>query len=246
MDKIDFIYISNEKFKEIGNAFDELYLNEPIKVNTYISQGELAFKHCYFVLVGVQGNLWQLEMSWSYNKKRLLIDDEERGFSAEVKNSHVIMENFSNHKGRFAQDITVGYESKEKKQWLKGAMESQGKTIQDFVAQVSVVFFMLNILITHLPQKARETTTKDKMTILEKKGNQKKYKSVVYLKHSYIIDEHFKLNKSEIKHIIKCPAWGVRGHYRYLSSGKVIFIKPYTKGKHRNDLSQYANKQYKI
>ena len=65
MDKIDFIYISNEKFKEIGNAFDELYLNEPIKVNTYISQGELAFKHCYFVLVGVQGNLWQLEMSWS-------------------------------------------------------------------------------------------------------------------------------------------------------------------------------------
>lgn len=33
------------------------------------------------------------------------------------------------------------------------------------------------------------------------------------------------------KYTRHCEAWGVRGHYRHYKNGKVVFIKPYTKGK---------------
>ena len=35
------------------------------------------------------------------------------------------------------------------------------------------------------------------------------------------------------KHIINCPCWSVRGHYRHYKSGKVVFIKNYEKGKEK-------------
>ena len=35
---------------------------------------------------------------------------------------------------------------------------------------------------------------------------------------------------------IQCPCWGVRGHYRHYKSGKVVFIRNYTKGKDRENL----------
>lgn len=35
------------------------------------------------------------------------------------------------------------------------------------------------------------------------------------------------------KHIINCPCWSVRGHYRHYKSGKVIFVKNYEKGKEK-------------
>lgn len=246
MEKIDYINISQEKFKELGLAFEDLFHQEPIKVNAFISQGQMALKHFYMVLVGENANIWKLELSWSFQKNRLLIDDEYRGFSAEIKNSRVITEPYSFHKGRFSQDITIGYESSEHKKLLKQAFANQNKTIQDFVSEIAAVFFMLNILITHLPQKFKEKTEKDTMTVEEKKKGQKKYRSVVYLKHSYIVDSDFKLTKRETKYIIKCPAWGVRGHYRHLKSGQVIFIKPYTKGKERKNLDKYVSKEYKL
>lgn len=42
---------------------------------------------------------------------------------------------------------------------------------------------------------------------------------------------------------ITCPCWGVRGHYRHYSSGKVIFISAYQKGKNR---SSFSPKEYEI
>ena len=44
----------------------------------------------------------------------------------------------------------------------------------------------------------------------------------------------------------KCPAWGVQGHYRRYKSGKVIYIAPYTKGKHRNKPDALIEKEYRF
>ena len=44
----------------------------------------------------------------------------------------------------------------------------------------------------------------------------------------------------------KCPAWGVQGHFRHYKSGKVMFIAPYTKGKHRNDPDALIEKEYRF
>ena len=35
-------------------------------------------------------------------------------------------------------------------------------------------------------------------------------------------------------HNITCEAWEVRGHYRRYKSGKVVFIKPFKKGKNKD------------
>lgn len=37
-----------------------------------------------------------------------------------------------------------------------------------------------------------------------------------------------------------CEAWNVRGHYRHYKSGKVGFVKPYTKGKGRLNEKEYV------
>ena len=39
----------------------------------------------------------------------------------------------------------------------------------------------------------------------------------------------------------RCEAWSVRGHYRHYKSGKVVYVKPYTKGKGRP-----ADKTYSV
>lgn len=43
-----------------------------------------------------------------------------------------------------------------------------------------------------------------------------------------------------------CPAWGVRGHYRHLKNGKVIFVRPFVKGKERANAGAYKEKEYRI
>ena len=40
------------------------------------------------------------------------------------------------------------------------------------------------------------------------------------------------------------PAWGVRGHERTLSDGRVIPVRPYRKGKERNNPEIYKEKRY--
>lgn len=45
-----------------------------------------------------------------------------------------------------------------------------------------------------------------------------------------------KSEKTRIKKMITCEAWGVRGHYRRYKNGKVVYIKPYVKGKKRNEV----------
>ena len=47
-------------------------------------------------------------------------------------------------------------------------------------------------------------------------------------------------------HTMVCPAWGVMGHYRHYKDGKVVWIKPYTKGKMRDVLDKYEDKEYKF
>lgn len=46
--------------------------------------------------------------------------------------------------------------------------------------------------------------------------------------------------------IIQCPYWTVRGHYRTLKSGKKVWVRPYAKGKERNNPDQIVAKTYNI
>ena len=54
-----------------------------------------------------------------------------------------------------------------------------------------------------------------------------------------------KITRSKIMHR-RCPAWTVRGHKRVYKSGKVVNIKPFVKGKKRNEMSAIIPKTYNI
>lgn len=56
------------------------------------------------------------------------------------------------------------------------------------------------------------------------------------------------LAKCVREHIeITCPCWGVAGHWRtYKKTGKKVWIKPYRKGKERNNPDSYVAKTYEL
>ena len=45
-------------------------------------------------------------------------------------------------------------------------------------------------------------------------------------------------------HKYHVPSWGVRGHKRILSDGRVISVRAHRKGKERNNPGIYREKQY--
>lgn len=59
------------------------------------------------------------------------------------------------------------------------------------------------------------------------------------------IIEYAKLHPTRSSIQYRCECWGVRGHFRHIATGKVIFIKPFKKGKKR-DILEPASKDYLI
>ena len=56
-------------------------------------------------------------------------------------------------------------------------------------------------------------------------------------------DEELRRYAAPIRHM-NCPCWGVIGHMRHYKSGKEVWIKPYRKGKERNNPTAYQAKEY--
>ena len=52
-----------------------------------------------------------------------------------------------------------------------------------------------------------------------------------------------KMTREYKEYVRHCPAWGVRGHYRHMKSGKTVYVKPHVKGQ-RRDL--YVGRIYEL
>lgn len=59
------------------------------------------------------------------------------------------------------------------------------------------------------------------------------------------IIEYARLHPTRSSIQYRCECWGVRGHFRHYEVGKVVFIKPYKKGKKR-DIIEPQSKDYLI
>lgn len=69
-----------------------------------------------------------------------------------------------------------------------------------------------------------------------------KMNSVEIVSNSYPEND----NASHSNRTYICECWGVSGHPRRLKSGKVTFVRPYKKGRKRNDPTAYSPKSYKM
>lgn len=108
------------------------------------------------------------------------------------------------------------------------------------------MFLAINYFIKNIPSSYQETKNKVAETIQVGKGNNRKYKQVVHLERTFNFQNLDKMSKTHIKHIFTCLCWGVRGHFRHLKSGKVIFIQPFKKGKERANMEAFKEKEYTL
>ncbi|MBQ6040057.1 MAG: hypothetical protein IJL32_04690 [Oscillospiraceae bacterium] len=72
---------------------------------------------------------------------------------------------------------------------------------------------------------------------------------IVLVKRIIPVDENgniIKYGKTDSGREYKMPVWGVRGHPRTLPDGRVIQVKPYPKGKERNNPEYYNSKEYQF
>lgn len=83
-------------------------------------------------------------------------------------------------------------------------------------------------------------------------GNNEEYKiadNIVLVRRIIPIDEDgniIKYDSIDSERQYSAAAWGVRGHYRTLQNGRVTYVSPHRKGKERNKLDTYDEKEYRF
>lgn len=131
--------------------------------------------------------------------------------------------------------VVVSIADEMKEAALEGIFRSAIATymgIQYMAKNKPTVFKTPQIQSSEEPEKANKEP--------EPERREAEFQRVVYIK-----DE----KEDEVKKAgneIKCTAWGVSGHYRHLKDGRVIWIKPYIKGKDRDKPEAYNAKTYKF
>lgn len=86
----------------------------------------------------------------------------------------------------------------------------------------------------------------EKTETVKRKGRYKKVRKTQLVKVLRMADAVPLRNVQKAVHKITCPCWGVAGHVRTYKSGKQVWIKPYRKGKQRNNPAAYEPKEYQL
>lgn len=74
--------------------------------------------------------------------------------------------------------------------------------------------------------------TKRKYTNSSGKRNSASKKDIVYSLTDCV--RKYAKHINHCKHVFTCEHWEVRGHYRHYKSGKVVYVKPFEKGKNKD------------
>lgn len=117
------------------------------------------------------------------------------------------------------------------------------KSLGEYLANI---WFGIQYKMNNCPEEIR---------IIEQRGSvspsENNYDSnrIVLVKRIIPVDKNgniIKYGKTDLGREYKKPVWGVRGHSRTLSDGRVIQVKPYPKGKGRNNPEYYNSKEYQF
>ena len=110
---------------------------------------------------------------------------------------------------------------------------------------MGLVMYILSAMLYAFNKKSEifiETQEKYKVRnrSSEKKKNVKK--------HPIKVRKVFRIDNDQLEdfcskstHVITCESWDVSGHYRTYKNGKKVWIKPYRKGKKRDEVTPIPN-----
>lgn len=104
---------------------------------------------------------------------------------------------------------------------------------------VTVYFTVMAYIYNFKPEIEVREFHKHKGSGKGKRGNSQAPYTVTLKRTVYIIPEHIKTTRRPSQRIAE--AWSVRGHMRRLGNGKIVRVKPYTKGNGR-----IAEKTYRL
>ena len=122
-----------------------------------------------------------------------------------------------------------------------------GKTMEAILRSVNLVYFTIQFALKNRPTVFRDVTPRPIPEANPKKS--KHVKSPVKVRR-LVLDrdeaEELLAGHYTVQHEYKCNAWGVAGHWRHYKNGKVVWVRPYVKGKDRNKPEAYTPKVYEL
>ena len=106
------------------------------------------------------------------------------------------------------------------------------------------VWFGIQYELVNCPEEIRVVEQRGP---IEPNGNYHEGNGIVYVNRVTSVDEHGNPIKYEARNsgrVYIKPAWNVRGHMRTLKDGREVPVRPYPKGKERNNPNAINPKQY--
>lgn len=126
------------------------------------------------------------------------------------------------------------------------------KAMEAVFAMVSKIYAAVQYAVLTRPEEyhyhVQRPEKKDSMLDEKRKEekNQSSQREVELVKHVYSDQPTPSDPAADSSRSISCEAWGVSGHWRHYKSVKVVWVKPYVKGKSRNNPEKYSPKIYKV
>lgn len=240
----DIVVLGQDSYDKVMNSIDELIEDKKILMSDLANKDLIPLPSMTLKLATWLGVGTDYIINYGFNKvENTLTMESMNGNGDKIwKIRFKIFDIFDNEqKIEFSTEIIYRSSSK----FENDLFESPGEDDNTFITHHFWMYFYLNYFIRMLPAACKKNVDKVVETYTTGKGIHKKTKNRVVLKTTYNIDlTHYSLK--HIRHEFKCLCWGVRGHYRHLANGTVVFVKPHRKGKERNNYAAFAEKEYKI
>ena len=225
-------------------AHDEML---PLLKNTYTQEETFEyFKH--ILENGFVFNEFTLVWTGYYIYKVKLIETEDKGYTFHVK--RIWKMNDGTHKHNEIdfeiQDYleNIGWAMKElKDRTVRSMMVNQDLMKETWSADVlPVMMFMMYVLHNSINREVIEAgvTTRQYKPMKERKYNPPKNKVYKLIDVVRKYEKHINKNKRHMN----CDYWEVKGHFRHYKSGKVVWVKPHSKGKNKEGVAE--DRVYKL
>lgn len=226
--KLDVVSVSEEDANRIQDSFVDALLDGTI-ADGQLSEDRLPLPN--FVL---KIRLKDRDIFYEYHYKNGVLGYTNYAYEGEKASTFIILDH-----GTPDQNDHLEYEL------VHSNPEFRAKDMDndDGVNIAYMTFMAVNWFIRNLPSSYSKSQVKVKQPKQSKK-QRKRSPHVVYFRTEYNMDLKGK-SVSLIKKEIHCLCWGVRGHVRHYKNGKETFIKPYRKGKMRDNPEFYEAKTYK-
>lgn len=162
----------------------------------------------------------------------------------------IVLQNSADNWGLFFNPNTkVINIFKHSKKELKGNNEEFKKAQHERRFAITA-FFLIQHFLKCLPEVWKKTKesrqlTEKEIKELKKTGKKRVNKTKLINRYTFSLDElKRKRENNERTKVFMCPCWGVRGHYRHLKNGKIVWISAYRKGAKKNEENVYEKKTY--